>query len=653
MSELRTSRVINQGSASFDNITLDTNGSTRFGLADGGGGTPVLFVNKANNRVGINTASPTQALDIAGNLRVVGNAVVTGTINGQGNIDFDGDLNVAGNLDVEGFAQFAGGDGVTVNQSAAFNTAGTLQIRQDNSSAQVIQVRSGGDSNVISFLTADGWLRIDELSVATTAADNKLTVVGPSSTGLNTAGNVAEFAGPSRTNGFQIFVNDTNNNSGIQAKDADALILNPNGGRIGIGNDNPDSILAIASSSAQEIRLRQNGVASAVIGQDGGTAYLVGESGNPANRNVVIGTQPTAGGTTTSRIDIGSREVLITNTPNETDALYYLPNGKIHLSITNESGIDNWIDMAGPYQSVVGTGSFIRFRPTFQNVNGQTGFYLGGIATNIENTNLVWGTTTAGPTTSSRSTKTEYGRITQNGNFQIFNQTTSPINSSVTAPNFKIGANAWDTSSGSNPYYLEIGATASYAASWGYGRANIEFTIQSARASSPPRYNFMVAQWNGNVNFPQAISKGSGSFKIKHPLPEKKETQYLVHSFIEGPQADLIYRGYVDLEAGKATINIDEAARMSEGTFVLLCGNVSCFTSNESDWTAVKGSISGNILTIEAQDPTSTAKVSWMVVGERVDDHMLETDWTDENGRVITEPLTEAEEIRIASLENT
>ena len=72
MSELRTSRVINQGSTAFDNITLDTNGSTRFALADGGGGTPVLFVNKANNRVGINNAAPDQALHVNGNIFVTG-----------------------------------------------------------------------------------------------------------------------------------------------------------------------------------------------------------------------------------------------------------------------------------------------------------------------------------------------------------------------------------------------------------------------------------------------------------------------------------------------------------------------------------------------------------------------------------------------------
>ena len=143
---------------------------------------------------------------------------------------------------------------------------------------------------------------------------------------------------------------------------------------------------------------------------------------------------------------------------------------------------------------------------------------------------------------------------------------------------------------------------------------------------------------NGDADFSGALTKGSGSFKISHPLPAKAETHCLVHSFIEGPQADLIYRGYVSLVDGQATVNIDTAGRMTEGTFEALCTNVSCFTSNESDWTGVKGSVTGNVLTITAQDATATSKVSWMVVGERKDQHMIDTKWTDSDGRVITEP---------------
>ena len=146
----------------------------------------------------------------------------------------------------------------------------------------------------------------------------------------------------------------------------------------------------------------------------------------------------------------------------------------------------------------------------------------------------------------------------------------------------------------------------------------------------------------GAVVIGGSLSKGSGSFKIDHPLASKRDTHHLVHSFIEGPQADNIYRGKVNLVEGSATVNIDTVSGMSEGTYVLLNTNTQCFTSNESGWTAVKGSVSGNILTISSQE-SCTDTISWMVVGERHDQHMLDTEWTDENGKVIVEPLKELE----------
>ncbi len=144
---------------------------------------------------------------------------------------------------------------------------------------------------------------------------------------------------------------------------------------------------------------------------------------------------------------------------------------------------------------------------------------------------------------------------------------------------------------------------------------------------------------NGDTAIAGALSKGSGSFKIAHPLESKKDTHNLVHSFLEGPQADLLYRGRVDLVNGVASVNIDVASDMTDGTFVLLCRDVQSFTTNESGWTAVRSSVDGNILTIEAQDNTCTDSISWMVVGERQDEHMYDTGWTDENGKVIVEPL--------------
>jgi hypothetical protein len=143
---------------------------------------------------------------------------------------------------------------------------------------------------------------------------------------------------------------------------------------------------------------------------------------------------------------------------------------------------------------------------------------------------------------------------------------------------------------------------------------------------------------DGSVSVPGALSKGSGSFRIRHPLPSMNATHELVHSFIEGPQCDLIYRGSATLVAGSASVNLDTASHMTEGTWLLLCRDEQCFTSNETGWSSVRGSVAGNILTIECEDATSTDTISWMVVAERHDQHIIDTPWTDDEGHVIVEP---------------
>lgn len=151
-------------------------------------------------------------------------------------------------------------------------------------------------------------------------------------------------------------------------------------------------------------------------------------------------------------------------------------------------------------------------------------------------------------------------------------------------------------------------------------------------------YGVYIADSFASNYFAGSVSKGSGSFRIPHPKPELTDTKDLVHSFVEGPQADNLYRGRVTLVDGSATVNIDTVSTMTEGTFVLLNRDVQCFTTNETGWTNIRGSVSGNILTIEAQDNTCTDTISWMVIGERQDQHMYDTNWTDSDGKVIVEP---------------
>jgi hypothetical protein len=149
----------------------------------------------------------------------------------------------------------------------------------------------------------------------------------------------------------------------------------------------------------------------------------------------------------------------------------------------------------------------------------------------------------------------------------------------------------------------------------------------------------MTVATDGTVNVVGTFTAGTKTFRIDHPLPAKNDTHYLLHSSIEGPQADLIYRGRADLVSGTVDVNIDTAAGMTEGTFEVLCTDVQCFTSNEDGWTALKGAVTGNVLTITAQDDTCTDTVSWMVIGERKDAKMIESEWADNDGKLIVETL--------------
>ena len=159
----------------------------------------------------------------------------------------------------------------------------------------------------------------------------------------------------------------------------------------------------------------------------------------------------------------------------------------------------------------------------------------------------------------------------------------------------------------------------------------------SSTYSSSPGLRMTVDETGVDVN--GALSKNSGSFRIPHPLAGLSTTNDLVHSFVEAPDASNLYAGMVDLVDGTATVNIDTAHRMTEGTFVALNHVQSWSSSNESGYSPVKCSISGNLLTIECQDTSSTDTVYYEVRGIRKDQHMLDAHWTDENGRVITEPL--------------
>jgi hypothetical protein len=149
--------------------------------------------------------------------------------------------------------------------------------------------------------------------------------------------------------------------------------------------------------------------------------------------------------------------------------------------------------------------------------------------------------------------------------------------------------------------------------------------------------NKMMTITENGVTVHGSLSKSSGSFRIDHPL--KPETHDLVHSFVESPQADNLYRGMIDLHNGRATIDLDEWFGMTSGTFLALNRDIQAYVNNADTWDNVRAKVMGSQLVIECQNPESNAEVSWLVIGERQDKEIHESSLTDNHGKVIVEPL--------------
>jgi hypothetical protein len=236
---------------------------------------------------------------------------------------------------------------------------------------------------------------------------------------------------------------------------------------------------------------------------------------------------------------------------------------------------------------------------------------------------------------------TERMRITGAGNVGI--GTTDP-GSKLTVNNGDIKISDTSTASGQLLFY---GTHASYYNFYvGVSAAN-KISIGSAGVDATPEDETLTELMSVSpsvVNVVGTFTAGTKTFQIPHPLPELKATRNLIHACLEGPRLDLIYRGTVTLVAGSSTVDLDEAAGMAAGTWVLLCRDAQVFTTNETGWFHVRGTVSGSTLTIECEEGTCTDTVSWMVVAERQDDEIKAQSSTDEDGHLILEPLQVEEE---------
>lgn len=117
---------------------------------------------------------------------------------------------------------------------------------------------------------------------------------------------------------------------------------------------------------------------------------------------------------------------------------------------------------------------------------------------------------------------------------------------------------------------------------------------------------------NGSVVVAGSLTKSSGAFVINHPIDKFKITHDLVHSFVESPKLDLIYRDNIKITSNNvAYVDIDKQFNLFPGTFDLLNKKPSIFVNNNDSFDRVKGKISKKLVNVNANITTLTANFSY------------------------------------------
>jgi hypothetical protein len=116
----------------------------------------------------------------------------------------------------------------------------------------------------------------------------------------------------------------------------------------------------------------------------------------------------------------------------------------------------------------------------------------------------------------------------------------------------------------------------------------------------------------GNLNVTGNVSKGSGSFKIDHPLDPANK--YLSHSFVESPDMMNVYNGVVALDArGSAWVDLPDYFQTLNRDYRYQLTSIGAPGPN----LYIAKEVSGNRFRISGGRPH--ARVSWQVTGIRHD----------------------------------
>ena len=139
---------------------------------------------------------------------------------------------------------------------------------------------------------------------------------------------------------------------------------------------------------------------------------------------------------------------------------------------------------------------------------------------------------------------------------------------------------------------------------------------QTVNSSDLPKYQVVDLsssglKIHGDLNVSGTISKGSGSFKIDHPLDPANK--YLSHSFVESPDMMNVYNGNLITDKhGFATVVLPDYFQALNRDFRYQLTVIGRFAQ-----AVVAHEIKNNVFTIQTSKPA--VKVSWQVTGVRHD----------------------------------
>ena len=248
------------------------------------------------------------------------------------------------------------------------------------------------------------------------------------------------------------------------------------------------------------------------------------------------------------------------------------------------------------------TGGFVSFGNTAVGAQSL-------LANTLGNENTASGYDALGKNTSG-------GSNTASGTIALFYNVTGSNN---TALGYNAGPDS--ASTGLN-YSTAIGAGAVVSASNALtlgGPQGSAAAVNVGIGTATPQYPLDVrgsgtyaASITGNLNVTGTLSKGSGSFKIDHPLDPANK--YLFHSFVESPDMLNIYNGVAMLDArGSAWITLPEYFEALNQDFRYQLTSI----GRPQPSLYVAKEVSGNRFRISGGKPGG--KVSWQVTGIRHD----------------------------------